>query len=73
MLTEDAAHEDNICIRMILSVQTLHQRHNSFFKHSPGHRENSPFNMNHHDTRATGLPNVSNPALELISKTAQDS
>lgn len=52
-------------------VCRLHQRHTFFFQHSPEHREDLPFNMNHHDTRATGLSNVSNPTLELISKTAQ--
>lgn len=70
-LTDDTAHKDKICIQTTLSVQTLHQRHTCFFKHSPGHREDSPSNMNHHDTGDTGLPNVSNPTLELISKTAQ--
>lgn len=67
MLTEDAAHEDKICIQTSPSTQTLHQR--PFFSNTDS--EDSPFNMSHHDTRATGLPTVSNPTLELISQTAQ--
>jgi len=72
MLTEDAAHKDKMCIWTTWSVQTLHQKH-TFSKHSPRHRADSPLNMNHHDPRATGSPNVSNLTLELTSKTTKDS
>lgn len=71
-LTENTAHKDKSCIQITLSsVQTLQQRCTFFFKHSPGHREDSPINVNQRDIRATGSLNVSNTTSEFVSKTAQ--